>query len=92
MDALIGVIIVAMATAFSTALVELALQRLPVSSRLITGVLTLPVSMGYHYILGTSYPDLIVHSAATSFLAISLGIMIDRVSNTPLEIRRGRRG
>jgi hypothetical protein len=46
----------------------------------------------YHSILGTTYPDIVIESTATAFLALVLGVIVERVNTEPIEIRRGKRG
>lgn len=92
MDTLIVVILVALAASFTTELLELLLGWIPVVGRFVGSVLTLPVAVGYHYILGMEYPLLVVASAASAFVALTLGIIVEKISTTYTEVRRGRRG
>jgi hypothetical protein len=92
MDTLIVILIVSLAVAFTTELLSFIFSWVPVLSKVNAAILTFPVSMGYYYILGTTYPDFLVNSAATAFLALTFGIIVERVNTEPLEIRRGRRG
>ncbi len=91
MDTLIVVILVAMATTFSAEIAELALGWVPIIGRFVGSVLTFPLALVYHYILGSTYPMLLVASAASSFLALTFGIIVDRITTTYTEVRRGRR-
>ena len=91
MDTLIVVIIVAMATVFTVEFIG-QLNVTPLDTRVITAWITFPVSLGYHYLLGTVYPDNFVAAAASAFGALFLGLMVERISSSYTELRRGRRG
>lgn len=91
MDTLIEVIIVAMSVAFTAELAELALGWIPWVGRFIKTVLTFPISLLYHYILGTEFPELVVVASASAFLSLTLGIIVDKLSTTYTQVRRGRR-
>lgn len=91
MDIIIVVLIVAMATNFTVEFLgQLNFTRL--DTRVITGWITFPVSFGYHYLLGTEFPMAIVASAASSFLALMLGILVDKINTSVVDYRRARRG
>jgi hypothetical protein len=91
MDTLIVILIVAMATVFTVEFIG-QLNFTPLDTRVITAWITFPVSLGYHYLLGTEYPVNFVATAASSFLALFLGLIVERISSAYTEIRRGRRG
>ena len=91
MDTLIVVIIVAMAANFTSELVASLLSWTPLDTRAISTWLTVPSVVVYHYLLSTEYPMLIVGSAASAFLSLALGIIVERLSNTFTEFRRSRR-
>lgn len=92
MDPLIAVILVAMAVTFSSEFLELVFGWIPIPVHAIVGFLTFPISLLYHYILGTELSYLFVGSAASSFLALTFGIIVARLSITYTEVRGGRRG
>lgn len=90
MDTLIGILIVAMATIFTVeSLVLLNFTRF--DTRVIAGLMTFPVAIGYHYLLGEIYPNIVVVSAASSFASIFLGRVAEKVASSYTEIRRPRR-
>lgn len=92
MDTLIVVITVAMAVAFTAELAELALGWIPWVGRFIKTVLTFPIAVLYHYILGAEFPALVVAASASAFLSLTLGILVEKLNTTYTEVRRGRRG
>ena len=91
MDTLIGTLIVAMATVFTVEFIG-QLNFTPLDTRVITAWITFPVSLGYHYLLGTAYPVNFVAAAASAFGALFLGLVVERISSAYTEVRRGRRG
>jgi len=92
MEPLIAVIIVAMAVTFSSEFLELIFGWIPIPVHAIVSFLTLPISVLYHYVLGANIPLLVVGSAASSFLALTFGIIVTRLSIAYTEVRGGRRG
>jgi len=91
MDTLIVILIVAMAANFTSELAANLLSWTPLDTRLISTWLTVPLVLVYHYLLSTEYPMLVVGSAASAFLSLAFGIIIERLSNTYTEFRRSRR-
>lgn len=91
MDTLIGTLIVAMATVFTVEFIG-QLNFTPIDTRIITAWITFPVSLGYHSLLGTEYPINFVAAAASSFVALFLGLVVERISTAYTEVRRGGRG
>lgn len=91
MDTLIVVVIAAMSVGFTVELAELALGWIPWVGRFVKTGLTFPISLMYHYILGSQFPELVVMAGASAFLSLTLGIVVDKLSTTYTEVRRGRR-
>jgi hypothetical protein len=92
MDTLLVVLLVSFAVAFTTELLSFIFGLIPFLNQVSVAMLTLPVSVVYHSILGTTYPDIVIESTATAFLALVLGVIVERVNTEPIEIRRGKRG
>ena len=91
MDTLIGTLLVAMATVFTVEFIG-QLNFTPLDTRIITAWITFPIALGYHSLLGTEYPINFVATAASSFVALFLGLVVERISTAYTEVRRGRRG
>jgi ABC-type bacteriocin/lantibiotic exporter with double-glycine peptidase domain len=91
MDTLIEIIIVGMATIFAVALVESVATFFMGDTRIIANIITFPLAVGYHYLLGNNSSELIVVAAASSFASLLLGIIVEKITTQYNEVRRGRR-
>lgn len=82
MDILIWTIVVGAAVAFAIELVNLTLGQWIwwLSPRAVRGWFTIPLSFGGLYLLGVSFPSIVVATLAAGFFSNALLILIDRAS------------
>lgn len=85
MDILFQVILSSFAVAY---VIELANSFLPVESRILKLTLNLPLSVLFCWLIGISGTTLIVAVPATSFIALSVIVIVTRLSITQIDRRR----
>ena len=92
MDTLIVIIIVGLASAFTTEFIG-NLNFTPLDTRTIKSWLTIPTVFVYHWLLGTIGNMYWVGSLASAFVSLAVVIFVSSKNTDVItEIRRGRRG
>jgi hypothetical protein len=91
MDTLIVILIVGLATAFSTEFIG-SLNFTPFDTRTIKSWATIPLVFIYHWVLGTSGGMMFIGGLASAFISLTVVVLVTNIDTGVTEIRRGRRG
>jgi hypothetical protein len=91
MDTLIVILIVGLATAFSTEFIG-SLNFTPFDTRTIKSWATIPLVFIYHWVLGTSGGMMFIGGLASAFISLTVVVLVSSIDTGVTEIRRGRRG